>query len=261
METIVLHVDSKFRNKNLFPNTGKFNCILDNPIKNIQAIRLSSFEFPNVFYEFMDSKGNNYFYLNEVKITVPNGNYTSDTLISTINSLIATYIGSEITFSYSRITGLVTITSTSPIPFLLNLLQDVETCYPSLGYYLGIRVPQVSNMTKYTGDSIIRTIGDNYFFLKVNDYGKIGTELNDNYVMAKIIINKNKNCMVFDDSANFITKTHVFYQPVNINKLCIELIDAYGNTIDMNYVDYSLTLEVDHIYNSYTKVQSERGYV
>lgn len=261
METIVLHIDSKFRNKSLYQNTGKFSYELDNPLKNIKAIRLSSFEFPNVFYEFTDKKENNYFYLNEVKIMIPEGNYTADQLIQEINKKIYQLITNEITITYSRTTGKVIITATTPIPFYLYFKQDRESVYPSLGYYLGFRVDEVRDVIHCESESIIQTIGENYFFLKINDYGRVGTKFNDNYVMAKIIINKHKNCMVFDDNSSFITKTHNFYQPININKFTIELVDPYGMTIDMNYVDYSLTLEVEHIYNSYIKVKAENSYL
>lgn len=257
METIVLHVDTRFRNKRLYSNTGKFNYELDNPLKNINSIRLSSFEFPNVFYEFTEKRGNNYLYVNEVKITIPDGNYTAEQLISTINNEIVAYVGTDITFSFSNNTGKVTVTTESPIPLQLSFIQDVETEYNSLGYYLGFRVQEVNNVYTYTTESIIQTIGENYFFIKINDYGRVGTKFNDNYVMAKIIINRHKNCMIFDDNSNFITKTHIFFQPVNINKFCIELIDAYGNTIDMNYVDYSFTLEVERIYHSKLKIDVE----
>jgi hypothetical protein len=258
METIVLHVDSKFRNKSTYPNSGKFNFELDNPIKNIQAIRLSSIELPNVFYEFTASKQNNFFYLNEVLITIPDGNYTADQMLSEINTQIGLQLGNDISFSLNRSSGHVIVKSLSETNFYLNFTKDNSTPYNSLGSYLGFRTNEIKDTFKYVSESILQTIGDNYIFLKVNDYGRVGSVLNDKYVMAKIIVNKYKNCMVFDDFSNFITKTHEFYQPINLNRLCIELIDSYGMTIDMNGIDFSITLEVIHIYNSYLKVKAEK---
>jgi hypothetical protein len=258
METIVLHVDSKFRNKSTYPNSGKFNFELENPIKNIQAIRLSSIELPNVFYEFTAIKQNNFFYLNEVPITIPDGNYTADQMLSEINKLIALEFGNDIKFTLNRSSGNVIVNSTSHTNFYLNFAKDDSTPYNSLGFYLGFRVTEVKDVYHYVSESILQTIGDNYIFLKVNDYGKVGTVLNDNYVMAKIIVNKYKNCMVFDDFSNFITKTHEFYQPINLNKLSIELVDSYGLTINMNSIDFSMTLEVIHIYNSFVKEKAEK---
>ena len=259
METIVIHVDSRFRNKTTHANPGKFCVELDNPLKNIKSIRLSSIEFPNVAYEFREVKKNNYFRVNGIKVSISDGNYTPEQIISAINTSMSIALGSgDISLFFSRITGHVTINSASDTNFNLNFEKDTSTPYPSLGHYLGFRETIINNISTYKTNSVIQTIGENYVFLKVNDYGRVGTNLNDNYVMAKIIVNKYKNCMVFDDYANYITKEHEFYQPININKLYIELIDSYGKTIDMNFVDFSLTLEVTHIYNSFVKEKAQK---
>ena len=47
-----------------------------------------------------------------------------------------------------------------------------------------------------------------------------------------------------------LTKEYIFKQPINISKLEIELVNALGQTINMNLINYSLTLEFGRIYDS-----------
>ena len=101
---------------------------------------------------------------------------------------------------------------------------------------------------------------DNYIFIRINDYGIIyntdkildkyiqldtSYRLNKNTYLGKIILNK-KNEYVYDNK-NFITKQYIFRQRVNIDRFDIELLDPYFNTIDMNNLDYSLTLELGYL--------------
>ena len=59
-----------------------------------------------------------------------------------------------------------------------------------------------------------------------------------------------KHLGVIDNGANFLTKTYKFKQPVNLSKFDIELVNQFGKTVDMNYIDFSMTLEVGQIYDS-----------
>lgn len=89
---------------------------------------------------------------------------------------------------------------------------------------------------------------DNYLFLKINDYGIIYNNKRDKNLLAKIILYDQQ--FVIDNGSNFLTKTYKFKQPVNISKLDIELINVYGNTIDMNNINYSITLECGENYDT-----------
>ena len=52
---------------------------------------------------------------------------------------------------------------------------------------------------------------------------------------------------------NLLTKEYIFKQPIDINKFDIELIDPYGNIIDMIYMNFSFTLELDCLICSTSK--------
>ena len=62
MENILLNIDTRFIDKSKFPNAGKFTYQLDNPLKNIGYIRLSSIELPALYYVFKNIYNNVIYY-------------------------------------------------------------------------------------------------------------------------------------------------------------------------------------------------------
>ena len=58
MDNIIINIDSRFRNKQIYNNSGKFIYQLSEKIKNCKYIRLSSFEFPNLYFTFTEKKNN-----------------------------------------------------------------------------------------------------------------------------------------------------------------------------------------------------------
>jgi len=58
MDNIIINIDSRFRNKQIYSNAGKFTYHLGDKIKNCKYIRLSSFEFPNLYFTFTEKKNN-----------------------------------------------------------------------------------------------------------------------------------------------------------------------------------------------------------
>jgi hypothetical protein len=73
METILINIDSKYRDFSLYKNSTQFNLTLDNSYKNIVSIKMSSFEMCNNQIKYLNynniskSKNNNYF-----KVHIPN---------------------------------------------------------------------------------------------------------------------------------------------------------------------------------------------
>jgi hypothetical protein len=58
MEKIIINIDSKYRDKNLYPNSSKFSIKLDRTIKNVSNINITSVEFFNMYYLFSKFKNN-----------------------------------------------------------------------------------------------------------------------------------------------------------------------------------------------------------
>jgi hypothetical protein len=281
MENIIINIDSRFRDRTAYPNSAFFVYRLKDVLKNCNYIRLSSFEIPNLYFTFSERKKNLSFKITilsvEYTVTIGPGMYNYEQLLVIIQNAIDSIISSQsltvsIELSFTSITGFVTINSDTN--FSINFDNNDPYLKP-LGYYLGFRkntytaqTKVVNNATVYyiVSESQLDTTGDHYMFLRINDYGVIHHDfdsITNTYqisdsmktpgrknLLAKIIINEQKTEHVFDNGSNFLSKSYIFKQPIDISRLEIELIEPSGFTIDLLYMDFSFTLEVGIITNS-----------
>lgn len=272
-DTVVLHVDSRYRNKTRNPNSGQFSIDIEPVINNVASIRLTSIELPNVFYTFTEDKKNNAIYVDNQKIEIPDGNYTANKIICELQKVLDTTLGIGFDINFSDINGRVTIKSSTNTPFRLkSSLFDSEQnpnrslAYnegsvipvPTLLYSLGFRKDSYSGRSEYTSESLIDVVGPNYLIMRVNDFGSMRyRQYRNSNSFAKIILCAPKTAVSFDTGSIFHSKQHDFTQPVNLSKLNIELIDPYENIVDMVFMDYSMTFEIEVIRDSYLKKRFE----
>ena len=253
MDIKVLHISSNDRdNKNNSHTNFKFD--LNNIIRDVVHIRLSSIELPNVSYLF-DKKlyDNTSFIIEydsvEYEITIPDGNYTSSQIVEKINELI----------SSATIPVTLELEASSGVCIFIGeddyKLKFPKTKEKSLGNHLGfdklIYENEVGNY-EYRSSSILNVLGSHIFFLDINGWGNVITKFSNN-IFAKIICYTDKYTIVFNDSSNLITKDEFFEQPINIGKLYIKLYHEDGNLVDLRGLPFSFTLEVSYINNGYLK--------
>jgi hypothetical protein len=268
MENIIFNIDSRFRDIDSYKNPGLFTYKLNEPIKNISYIRLSSIELPTVFYTFLKDYNNISFQIitnDNIKhtIIIEEGNYDSGSIISQIQSsldIINENYGTTLSIAWNSLNYKVTFTNTTKF----TLIFDNDNNHRSLGDRLGFRLDNTNylavnqntqfstnlNMDLYywTGETFLDITKDDYIFLRINDYGVIYNDVRNNTLLAKVILYDQQ--FIIDTGANFLTKAFNFKQPINISKLEIELVNALGQTINMNLINYSLTLEFGRIYDS-----------
>jgi len=147
-----------------------------------------------------------------------------------------------------------------------GILNIKKMQYPPLGFYIGFRpdikkttdqflLKPIIDDTKVTlkATKIYDATGDDYIFVRINDWGYVdyfGTKM-----FAKIVFSSGLGNSRLDD---FINKEYRFRQPMNIQRLNIELIDYLGNTIDLNGFDWSFTLELKELLNTESKETTEK---
>ena len=125
--------------------------------------------------------------------------------------------------------------------------------YPTLGFYLGFRNNDyISNnenadQTIYA-EKIFDTTGDDYLFIKINDWGHF--DFFGQRILGKILMTTALGSPKLED---YISKEYRFKQPVNVQRLDIELVDYLGNSVDLNGFDFSFTLELKQITHSELK--------
>lgn len=282
MDNIIINIDSRFRNKQIYNNSGKFTYQINEKIKNCKYIRLSSFEFPNLYFTFTEKKNNISFKLisngHTFMVNIAEGYYASDSFLLEIQEQLDKanlYMDTEFRIIFNYNNGFCTIENDKNFRVEFS---NYPSRYPSLGYQLGFRKDEYTSSSivnagsavfSITTESQLDTIGDQYLFLKLNDYGVIfhdyediiikdssGTIIGrekyagDKNVFAKIILNTNKAEQVFDNGSNFLTKSYIFRQPIDLDRFNISLTDPRGNIVDMVHMDFSLTLEIGVVYDS-----------
>ncbi len=259
MENILINIDSRFRDKKKYPNPGYFIYNLPTTLRNINYIRLSSIELPTTFYTFTEEYGNTSFIIeteaNIYEVRIKSGNYAADFMINYIQgqlNIINNADSTNFSVSWDNIDYKVTFSNVTP--FTLKFGNTGSNT--PLGYYLGFRNDDTSydmsfqntyddngtTLYFWTSETFLDTTKEEYAFVRVNDYGNIFNDIRNTNLLAKIVLFEAQ--FVFDNGSNYLTKEYKFKNPTNITKLEIELLLPTGKTINMNSIDYSLTLEI-----------------
>jgi hypothetical protein len=221
-------------------------------------------------------------------VTISNGSYSSESIVDAINAHTHMLLH-NVKLSFDETTGLMTFTQPSGYKLTLNFNYVENSCpqLPSniykdqltLGWLLGFRGNYIKpikstssqfaclNMVKnqadisfvydlsqssYTGESLFDPHGSRYFLISINDFQNNHTSsfispfqyqsLADNNILAKISTDCCDKCCIEQPE-------RIYFGPTDITKLHIIIYDEFGRIVDINNADYSLTLELQLIYD------------
>jgi len=274
METIIYNIDSRNRNKQYYPNSSQYRYLFPNDIKNIVEINFSSCEFPNTNYTINSKKDNNIFKITIIDnsnlptftINIDDGNYNAIEIADIINNIYFKSIchaidNLELSLTLNINSGKYKILCNKQFTLDFTNYSD----YPSLGSHLGfknkiytqddLQIDNTLNKSFIIAENIPNFIGENYAFVKINNFGHI---LNNNIkYLSKIVISADKYEMNFDSRNKFVTKKFNFTQPETLKHLDIKIDDYNSNLLDFNGVDFSFTLEFKIIKNTLLKKYHE----
>ncbi len=278
-QTYNLNLNSCFRNNYYQSNPCDFFYSLPVEIKNVISMRLVSIEIPNSWYLFSSQKNNNIFQM-EVQVEedkkvfdiyIPDGNYDSETLQHYLNdtyfyrSSIDNYL-KYIKFSideFSLKTRFEVIENEYKhfkfsIKFVDGLNQNImNTC----GWILGFRLANYLDVkNRLVSEGLFDAGGDRYIYICINDF-----QYNNNIsnsvcfdqsilkedVIAKIPMINGKLSLIINDDTNPLSKIRKYNGPVTLSRLQIKILDKFGDVIDLNNMDFSLTIELQILYESF----------
>jgi hypothetical protein len=275
----IINIDSRFRKSTAEPPTD-FSYEFMHPYKNVIKARIASVEIPAAFYGFSIQKKNTMFRLDitdyvgtqhNIQVTITDGNYTPQTLIHAIQQQldgIRDMYGAFFRITMDNITQRVTIShdGTAPPPcppgpthcptqfgmtFVMIGLEDRAYDF-GLGYNLGF-TKQFYTVTSpsITSESVISTTGDNYFLLGIDDLYTVEHKTNDSYIqcLAKILVKKTPDGIIFDDGYTVLSNEIVFPRPTDMKQVRVRLLDMYGVPIDLHYLNLSISLEITEVMN------------
>jgi hypothetical protein len=247
MDIISINCDSQYFNYN--NNNNEYTYKLQNEIKNVTSMRLSSIELPNSFYTFSKKRGNTIFNIEinseKYEILIIDGNYDSYLLISNIQKLfdeINSNHGYDFKINLNAINGKSSITNNNN--FKLNFI-NTNKYDKGLGSILGYDKLEYNDKNEYISEYILNTYIDQYILMSINHEKIIETYTHDNYnySFAKIILNSDKYTIINDNGSNLLTKKKIYKNLINISHIIIKLYDSQLECIEMNNITFSFTLE------------------
>jgi hypothetical protein len=207
-----------------------------------QTAKVLNAYIPYSFYIINDT--NNKLIINSITLNIPNGNYNAFTLLDQINTLM-TDNNILATLSLNTCDGTYILSSSSPI----SINTTISNCINSIigldvGTYIGI-----INGTKYIINFVypVNTGGIHNIFIKTNlltNNLKCGGYNNNSHILKSIPVNVEPFGIIqYSNYENVetIIRNH------DTDYLEIELLDDYGNYIDFNGLDWSISIEIKSV--------------
>lgn len=178
--------------------------------------------------------------------------------LTTFSTLITTNIT-----EYDNITFEIDFNINTNLISVNNNIDINNINYPSLGYCLGFRTSQSNTSifyssifnnlkTQINATSVVNLHNNNYAYLNINNWGYIN--FFNKILLTKIYFTNWRSNSKIDGYINYEYK---FRQPINIQKLDIELLDFLGNIYDLNGLDFSFTIALTQVLNSNQKYTYE----
>jgi hypothetical protein len=240
-------------------------------LKNVVGIRLLSIELPESIYLISNKLMSNWLYIwvpaTDISgnIFIPEGCYDASLLELTLENAINNTLGvTDFTVLIDPISKRTTISHNLGYSFEISLFNpDSDVCRTtkfeqSLGWILGYRCRLFSNSDSYTSEGLFFEAPLEYLFFSLNDYNynnssTVVAQLYENYIeeniLAKIPYNNNNFKILFDGSSDVISPHRQFFGPVDIKKFAMKLLNKFGQVVDINFMDFSFTIEVEMIYD------------
>lgn len=276
----LVNIDSRFRKTYLEPPTN-FQYEFAHPYKNVIKARVASVEIPIGFYHFSRVKKNTMFRIDAVdylgyhhflQLTIEDGDYTPASLIQAIQDQFDAFrdtYGLFFRITLNPVNRKVTIchdgSAAPPCPtrpthcpvsygltFVMIGFENRNYDF-GLGYNLGFNnhFYCVDAPFCVTGESLISTTGDNYFLLAIDDFYTVEHKTNDTYIqcLAKILVKRNENGIIFDDGYTVLSNDIIFPRPLDLKQVRVRLLDMYGETIDLHNLNFSISFEINEVMN------------
>lgn len=280
------NIDTRFRddydNYSLTSSGGlvqSYTFTLPQPINDVRSISVNNAEIPISFYNISAALGNNVMKVGSTLVTVPNGFYTSITLRTALNSVLSgltfdissnsnpytsfkNTTGSPITISFAVAPSNTCSTVTKAGAGTPSADFDKYNVKSKLGWLLGFRsiTYTIASGATLGSEGLLDLTAPRYLYLVVDEF----TNSNTNSFISPLptsIINKNILAKITIDYAHYsfgqvitanppngllVSDRRCYNGKVNLQKLKIQLVNAYGIPVHLNGLDFSFCLEVEY---------------
>jgi hypothetical protein len=211
--------------------------------------------------------------------TIPDGYYTNSDLISVINSSLSAG-GPNSIFSYIQLTQDINVNGSGSRKVFIratgtyaakvynftldftrdvNGNQDLTDVSLKLGWNLGFVNFMYRGATSYIADAVMDLNTFRYVYLAIDDYQRTVNNyftniIGDNSIMspdilARITPKGSMNDVAVNGDIRVVTEPRRYFGPVDIQRIRIRLLDAYGRQVPMNNANYSFCLTLKLVYD------------
>lgn len=252
---------------------------LPQPINNVRTITVNNAEIPISFYNISAAMGNNVMKVNSTLVTVPDGFYTAATLKTALNILLSGLFfdissnsnpyssfrnttGSPITISFAVKPSNTCASVTTAGAGTPSADFDKYNIKSKLGWLLGFRSISYTIVSGATlrSEGLLDLTSPRYLYLVVDEF----TNSNTNSFISPLptsIVNKNILAKITIDYSHYsfgqvivanppngllVSDCRCYNGKVNLQKLRVQLVNAYGIPVHLNGLDFSFCLEVEY---------------
>jgi len=281
----LLSIDTRFRSNYYATSSTDFSFDLPVTVNNVVSLELVSLEIPATYFAISKSLGNNYFHVENpvdtfTKYTLPDGNYSRAQMEEELNTILGPLLGAGcVSIDVKSGRTLIDVNDDATI-LHFNLFPDLNGAATSpsidptpiqmkLGWILGYRAAVykvgTGSSQVFVSEGVFDGWGSRYFYFVLDDFNKnsintIDAVLNASVISENILARLTRGALSSAFNAGFTldtgivnsddtTRKRIFFGPVNIKKLRIRILDAYGRLVDLNNMDYSFALRLDRLYD------------
>lgn len=276
-KTKYINIDTRFKDNYETDVLSKQTITLPERYTEVRNISVVNAEIPMSYYNISSALGNNSFEITEdttVKmVIVPDGEYTKSELTTKINEQITPH--NEIVIGTKTI---ITHTDKSHSHTLIKIdftKDETGSCSrfgfkSSLGWLLGFREPIytfegaaldtfiASGLTSF---AIANLSGPRYLYLVIDEFTSSGNQSSFVSPLPNSLINKNILARISVSKQDYpfgsimpanlcngllMTDVRSYTGKVDIQKLNVQLVNEFGNVINLNGDDFSFCLKIEH---------------
>lgn len=130
--------------------------------------------------------------------------------------------------------------------------------FNSMGYNIGYRKIEYMNKRSYTAEGNYNTTFTSYIYFVFDDYNncyiKNTVGVLPNYqiksnILGVIPITAESFAVEFNNTADLVNRTRTYNSPISISKFSIQILNQYGEILDLNLNDYAFCIQFTCIYN------------
>jgi hypothetical protein len=264
-----INIDTRFRDEYNSSQTANYNITLPERLTEVKLMTITNIEIPISFYNISSSNGNHVFKIKNTDtdtttiIDLSDNNYTTNVFTS-INTKLHD-VDSDLSLNYSNNKAYFSSkTNNYEIDFAIDSngnFDKYQFC-SKLGWLLGFRDVSynISSGSSTYSDALYDLNGTRYLYLAIDEFTR-GNQHSFISPLPKSLINKNIIARISLDSHSYefgsiysanrmhgtlISDFRNYSGKADLQKLNIQLLNEYGNPVNLNGLDFSFSMEVEH---------------